>query len=312
MSKIIVALTLALTTLANSAYAEFRWKHPGADPYAISREAAMQTRESAFQKLGFPEEVVRMLVEETKKPGEKVKLVMGHRLTTMLSKDGTIHRDVVIAWESPIRGTELIAPAERWQVTWGGQVFTVLSFEVCYNWSSIIAPAPKQKTAANLAPVVAVAAGTCPNGWSLIAHAWSLPLLPAAMQKEATKLTAVAKDRDTRNATDPAAYQGDAVSRVLGGRLRREVQTRAPVDVDLQVFYRDPQTAVVVEVIGLLRVDAGTGSLLLPGDPRQWIVETVWPRHFISPTESGGERRLWLFPKEWGKWCSMNVHGILP
>ena len=145
MSKIITAVMLALAfaALVGSAHAEFKWKHPGADPYATSRDGAMKTRESAFLKLGFPTEVVARFMEATKKPGEKVRLVMGDRLTTMLSKGGVVHKDVVIAWESPIRGTELVAPAEKWQVTWEGKTYTAILFEVCYNWSSIVGPVPK-------------------------------------------------------------------------------------------------------------------------------------------------------------------------
>lgn len=149
MKTIVAILALAIAALAsNSAHAEFMWKNPGADPYATSRDEAMKTRENAFKKLGFPEPVIALLMEATKSPGEEVKLAMNERLSAMLSKGGVLHKDVVIVWKSPIRGTELIAPAEKWTVTSEGKVFTALRFEVCQNWSSIIpvlAPKPVTK-----------------------------------------------------------------------------------------------------------------------------------------------------------------------
>ena len=97
--------------------------------------------------------------------------------------------------------------------------------------------------------------------------------------------------------------------------MRKEIKIRAPVDLDLEVFYRDPRgTAKVVYNLGILPVKAGIGSIRLPEYAGDWIVEVIWPDHFISPTKSGGKNRLWLFPEEWegGKYCSMNVHGIVP
>ncbi|MDO8569207.1 MAG: hypothetical protein Q7R89_00230 [bacterium] len=146
----------------------------------------------------------------------------------------------------------------------------------------------------------------------LTANVWSRQALPEGLRKEVDRLISIAESRDTRHATDPVGYQGDDVSRTLGARLRKEVRVRAPVNIELQVFYRDPPTARVVEDLGVLRVMEGTGSVLPPDDPCKWIIETVWPEYFISPAKSGGRRRLWLFPEEWGKWRGMQVHGIVP
>ena len=158
-------------------------------------------------------------------------------------------------------------------------------------------------------------ASVCPDGRWLIANVWSFGSLPVSIRQKVAKMTIVAMKRDSMYATNPNAYRGDAVSRTVGARLRGEVEVRAPLNLDLEVFYRDPKgTAKVVYNLGVLPVKAGVGSIRLPDDPRKWIVEVIWPDNFISPIKSGGKNRLWLFPEEWegGKWCSMNVHGIVP
>src|SRR3989344_642863 len=153
----------------------------------------------------------------------------------------------------------------------------------------------------------------CPAGRQLVANVWSYQLLPYVIQEKVVELMKIAKGRNTRNATDPAGYQVDDVSRTLGPRLRSVVKIRAPVGgLNVQVFYRDLQTARVVEDLGILRLTDGAGSMMLPDDPRKWIVETVWPDNFMSPIKSGGEHSLWLFGYEWKHWCVMNVHGIVP
>lgn len=160
-------------------------------------------------------------------------------------------------------------------------------------------------------------ASACLDGRWLVANIWSFGALPAPIQKEVVKMMTVARDRDTRGATNLAAYRGDSVSRTMGALLRKEVKVRAPVNMDLEVFYRDPgdlRTARVVYNLGTLRVAAGVGSIRLPDDPHKWVVEVVWPDDFISPIRSGGKNRLWVPPEDWegGKFCSMNVHGIVP
>lgn len=152
----------------------------------------------------------------------------------------------------------------------------------------------------------------CPNGRQLVANVWSYQLLPYVLQGKVVELMKIAKNRNTRNAIDPTGYRGDAVSRTLGTQLRREVRVRAPINIELQVFYRDSPTARIVEDLGILHITGGMGSRVLPDDPRQWIIETIWPSDFLSPTMSGGQRRLWLFGDEWKDWCMMNVHGIVP
>lgn len=138
MKKIVVVLALAIAMLAAvSAQAEWKWEHFGADPYAKTRDAAMASRESAFHKLGFPQPVITLFIEETKKPGMKVRLTVGSKLSTMLSHGGAkVRKDVVVAFGSPVKGMEYAAPAEEWQVSWDGGVYTLILPEVCYNWSA--------------------------------------------------------------------------------------------------------------------------------------------------------------------------------
>ncbi|MDO8728295.1 MAG: hypothetical protein Q7K26_00220 [bacterium] len=152
------------------------------------------------------------------------------------------------------------------------------------------------------------------DSWRLVANVRSFDLLPLALQKEVTKLKTLAESRNTHNATSRDGYLGEAVSRTLGPQLRKEVRAKASVDLNLEVFYRDPLTSRIVEDLGLLHIMGDLGTKVLPDDPRKWIAETVWPEkeNFISPTVSGGARRIWLFGEEWKGDCAMNVYGIVP
>ena len=155
----------------------------------------------------------------------------------------------------------------------------------------------------------------CPNGWAIIVNVWSLSALPSDLQKETRKLIAAAESRDSQQATSVTAYyKADDLSRTLGARLRKEVKTRwVTANTNISVFYRDPKTLAIVRPVGLItNINSGMSTFQFPDDPRQYIVETIWPEKFLSPTVSGSARRLWLFPNEWGSWCSMNEHGIVP
>ncbi len=141
-SAIIIALLLAV--LSAPAHAtEFQWKHFGAAPYATTRASAMRTRESAFRKLGLPAPVVALLMKATAKRGSPTTLVVGDKLTAMISKGGIVHRNVVVAFVSPVRNMEYAAPAEKWQVSWRGKTYTVILPKICNNWSSIVTLPPK-------------------------------------------------------------------------------------------------------------------------------------------------------------------------
>ena len=307
MSKIFVAvLALALAALAGSVHAEWQWKHFGAAPYAASREEAMKTRENAFRKLGFPEQVVILLAEETKKQGEKTTLKVGDRFSAQISKNGVVHGlnegGGIVAFESPVRGMEYVANAEKWHVTFEGRTYTVLLPEVCFNWTSIIGQLPPTTTS------LLTVTNRCPNGRTLTANAWSLKALPEELRKKAEGYISVANNRSA----DPDAYKADAVSRTLGGQLRREVKVRTPITTDIRVAFRNPQTLAVVQDSGVLHIAEGVGSMTISGDQLGMIIETVWPKEFVSPTVSGGEHRLWFFPEEWKNYCAMNIHGLVP
>ena len=135
-----VAFLLLLAPGTSAHASGFKWQHFGGAPYADSRVQAMRSRESAFRRLGFPEPVVSLLVEATKTPGKKVRLVVGEHLSSMLSKGGVVHHDVTVAFVTPpISGKmEYAAPAEEWQVIWQGQTYTVILPEICNNWSAIL------------------------------------------------------------------------------------------------------------------------------------------------------------------------------
>ena len=143
--KKIVALPLALILLLGvsvvaSAHTVhvFRWQHFGVAPYAPTRASAMWTQEGAFRKLGLPAPVVALLMKATAKHGSPTTLVVGEKLTAMLSKGGIVHRNVVVAFVSPVRDMEYAAPAEQWQVSWRGKTYTVILPKICNNWSSIV------------------------------------------------------------------------------------------------------------------------------------------------------------------------------
>ncbi len=131
-------LVCVVFAFANTAHAsEFRWRYFGAAPYATSRTLAMETRKSAFSKLGLPSEVVALFMERTRTRGRTVRIVNGDRLSAMISRGGVVHRNVLVDFISPLGSgkMEYAAPAERWSVTWKGRVYTLFLPEVCNNWS---------------------------------------------------------------------------------------------------------------------------------------------------------------------------------
>jgi len=89
------------------------------------------------------------------------------------------------------------------------------------------------------------------------------------------------------------------------------VKVRAPVNADIIVRFIDPQTAAVVRELGTLQAVNGIGIFRFDEDPRPYVVETLWPISFDSPTMSGGHRRIRLFGSEWTGICAMNEHGLV-
>ncbi len=137
----VAAGALVIMSMLPAAHAEgFQWRHFGAAPFATARTIAMRTRESVFRKLGLPVPVVALLIKATAKRGSPTTLVVGEKLNAMISEGGIVHRNVVVAFISPVRHMEYAAPAEMWQVTWKGKVYTVYLPEVCHNWSVVVTP----------------------------------------------------------------------------------------------------------------------------------------------------------------------------
>jgi len=182
ITLVVIAMLLLLATIAaltavpaHAAESQFKWQHFGTDPYATSREEAMRTRESAFKKLGLPADVVSILMIATDKPGEKVSLNVGDKLGAMLSKGGVVHRNVIVAFvKPPISGKmEYAAPAEKWQVTFEGGVFTVILPEVCNNWSLIsVSLLRLPQISLKSPPVARPAILTCPDVYTLKVNVW--------------------------------------------------------------------------------------------------------------------------------------------
>ena len=315
MKRFITMLAFALATLATSAHAEFKWEHFGASPYAATREEAMKTRESAFKALGLPEKVVAEFIVATEKAGEKTRINVGDKLDAMLSKGGVAHRDVLVAFGSPAKGMEFAAPAEKWTVAWEGKTYTIFLPEVCNNWSSAVKTEPLRPLPAAAPPVAKVVVSEkCPNGYSITAYAWDFTRLPNELLVEAKSHIGAATVRESDHARRLSAYTPDDVSRTMGGRLRKDVVVTAPVKADLKVRYVDVNlgTEQVITELGELHMVGGIGTFQFTDDPRQRVVGLIWPANFVSPTVSGGERRLRVFPNEWGNWCTLFVHGLVP
>ena len=181
--------------------------------------------------------------------------------------------------------------------------------------SSAAQPPAKATPAVPQTPLFAT--GACPNGYRLVARAFSLKELPEDLREEVEKLMRAATERETRGATRLEAYQtNDSLPRVLGKRLRTEIKTLAKITTDASVRYveKNPQTrAVSARDIGVLKMVNGFGAFQFSDDPRSQIIETSWSvTEFISPEVSGGERRWRLFPLEWANWCTMNLPVLVP
>lgn len=158
---------------------EGTWQYFGVDPYATSQEEAMRTRESAFRTLGLPEPVIALFLLATDTPGKKVRIVNGEKLSGMLSKGGVLHRNVLVDFvKPPVSGKmEYAAPAQMWQVTWHGELYTLLLPEVCNNWSYMVSTTVPLPLAPQPAPppaplVFKSIPGACPDVYTLKVNVW--------------------------------------------------------------------------------------------------------------------------------------------
>ena len=310
MNKIIaVTLALAMALVANVASATATWEHFNADPAYSSREAAIADAPRVMRQAGYPEPVVSLLTEAIKKPGLRTHVTNGMKLDFMRSGKSALWRNVEVKFRKPPReaSMEYSAPSEEWSVDLNGTAWTYGLPDVCNNSYGKRASAPTSPTPVPTVPLVSITSN-CPNGRTLTANAWSLKALPEELRKKAEGHIAAANSRGA----GPDAYKADAVSRTLGGQLRREVKVRTPVTTDIRVAFRNPQTLAVVQDSGVLHIADGVGNMTISGDQLGMIIETIWPKEFVSPTVSGDAHRLWFFPEEWKSFCSMNIHGLVP
>jgi len=215
---LLLATIAVLTAVPAHAESQFKWQHFGADPYAVSRQEAMRTREDAFRKLGLPQEVVSILMIATDKPGEKISLNVGDKLSAMLSKGGVVHRNVIVAFvKPPINGKmEYAAPAEKWQVTFAEGVFTVILPEVCNNWSLIsVTLMPLPRISLKSSPVARPVILTCPDVYTLKVNVW---------EQKAMNLSGVERTHAQEELQEKFVHgQHDPqhVSRMHGGQFRK-------------------------------------------------------------------------------------------
>ena len=191
-------------------------------------------------------------------------------------------------------------PSE-YMLAWRGQL---LASVLCMNAFVPGAPAaPASQQAA--APV---AAGPCPNGFSIVLHVWALSTLPSEMSRLAMEIVAEAQRRNTQNTFNVNGYQGRAFSRTLGRQMRFDERVKhAQVAAQIEVNYRNPATMQVTRRVGFIQVWGGRGEIRLPDDPRTNVVELVLPDEFITSPMSGGRRRLMDLPTEWPE-CIQNMH----
>lgn len=137
-TSIILAFVLASMSIVPTVYAEgFQWRHFGAAPFSHSRTIAMQKRSQAFLVLGIPKEAIQLLMKATESPGIPTTLTVGKKLSAMISRGYVVHRNVTVAFDSPVPNMQYAAPAQMWSVTWKGIVYTVYLPAICHNWSVV-------------------------------------------------------------------------------------------------------------------------------------------------------------------------------
>lgn len=301
----------------------FRWIHFGVAPYASLREVAMRSRESGFQALGLSSACVRELMVATQNPGVRVRINVGDHLDAMLSKGGVVHKNVTVAFQSPVHGMEYSAPAEKWEVTCEGKTVAALLPDVCNNWSLVIGLAPVAQVgvlppARVGTPGPIVTTPGCPKGIVLFANAWTMDSMSEDLRQKVLAQIAAATNRDSMNASNVSAYRandvsggnpGQPLSSNVGDELIRVVNVRAPVGITITAQLLDPVSLAVTKDLGEFRLIDGIAKIYLEPDQRKQVVQTIWPAWFNSPTVSGGERRILVLPESWlnktgGRYCT--------
>lgn len=153
MKKILLALLAFLAiSVGSQASAQTVWRDWGEAPFASSKEEAVRRLPDALRLLNVPEPV-RALLEDavrTTPNGVRTHIVPGDRFVAMMSRGDRVLSDVVVA-EVPVTlphgrtGAVQAANASMWEVTYEGQIYTLVLPDVCFNWSWRSRPAPVQQ-----------------------------------------------------------------------------------------------------------------------------------------------------------------------
>ncbi len=330
----VLALAVSAARVAVAAETPHIWNRWGIAPYASSfAEACRKAPEAIDGFTAMPQPVreqFKKLLGADCSGGAEVWLTPHQKLDAMWSGGSKPHvMQNVAVGELPVAkspdgrpyrkgAVAESAKAHEWTFTYEGVQYALDAPDVCFNWAyrTVGVPPAAPEASALPLPQKTFVTNACPSGYTLIANAWSLASLPGGffggLRGEAEKLIAAANARNSEEATLLTPYEAPDVSRTLGKRLREEVKTRAPITDDIRIRYLDQKTGEVVQELGAVKLVRGVGIFHFPSDPRKYIVETLWPADFLSPAFSGGERRLRLFPAEWGKFCAMNEHGVIP
>jgi len=152
MKKLIIALALLFASLgiAGTANATARWQNFGADKAYASREAALSDANAVMKRAGWPEEVRRLMLQKMQQRGTTVRLTNGMHLDFMRSGSSDLWVNVLVDFKKPpskdAGNMEYSAPAEEWEVEWGGRLWRFGRPEVCNNLYGIVVPIPPIKT----------------------------------------------------------------------------------------------------------------------------------------------------------------------
>jgi hypothetical protein len=145
--KLALALALLLAALAapTSANATFKWQRYNVDPFAQSREEAMEKREAVFTEARLSKACVAAAMQATSEPGKPGRLINGNRLDWMASSD-RLNRDVLVALVNIDPGVEASPLTEEWTVSCDGRTILIVLPQICNNWSGrlLVAPKPRQ------------------------------------------------------------------------------------------------------------------------------------------------------------------------
>lgn len=190
----------------------------------------------------------------------------------------------------------------------------VLAVPVAPPQAATKPPAPTVAPSLIPQPLPPLLVNACqPGEYTIVFDAWdwNRVALVNDLASEVAQLVEVADARESKNATNPKGYTTDSVSAQLGGRLRREVRERAPVDDLLFIQLRDPDSFEIVEKVGTVRLVKGVASMTFNDEQRNYVIEALWPERYLSPTVSGGSRRLVHKPEWWNRGKCLHMHGIL-